>query len=216
MKTYINTWRYSLRCAIIIPFLAFGLSTRGNLPINEEVQNQIATRPTVESKVNYLCSVIFEKGDESDAADVRKASAIMLLGEISSTNAIGTNAISVLVSNITFIDKRSHGSPASHALVIIGEPAVPELLKVLKDTPQNVMNGSFKEETRPILPPSRRQYPAIVAQGSPEDKVRWAVWTLSFIKKTKYEQFVDEQKGKMPDIAWERLKQYGVSIDIGR
>ena len=211
-----NTYRNAIRWMMITLFLGLKLSAKAELEIDKEVQQQSDRRPTVESKISYLSSVLSEQTNSSKGANIRISSAIELLGEIGRTNVVCTNVIRILVTNITFLDKRFNGSPASHALVAIGEPAVPELLKVLEDAPQNVAKVSSDRGNRPVMQPTRRLYPENVVEGSPEDKVRWAVCTLSFIKKTGYKQFVDEQKGKLPDIAWEKLKQYGVSIDVGR
>ena len=109
--------------------IVFGvvLIVRGGDEIDTDVRKHVDACSTTESKMTYLCSLITENGNSSDAANLRKSSAIRLLGKTG-----GTNAISTLVTNLTFMDRRYNGSPASRALVDIGEAAVPELLKVVE------------------------------------------------------------------------------------
>jgi len=118
-----------LQFAILTLISCLRLSVKAGDEIDVEVQKQVAEHQTLESKIEYLSSVISETNDLSDTFNARKASAIALIGNIG-----GTNAINLLVTNISFTDKRHNNSPASDALAKIGEPSVSELLNLFQNS----------------------------------------------------------------------------------
>ena len=103
-------------------------SVRAGDDIGAAVRKELDNRPSVDSKVEFLASVISETTAVVNAANDRNADAINLLAKTGGTNAIG-----VLVSNILSFDNLHHNFPAADALCAIGEPAVPQLLKVFDD-----------------------------------------------------------------------------------
>ena len=126
MKMY-NKNRY---WGVITLFLGLILQARSDDSIDTNVQIQVNQLPTVESKIEYLSSLVAAEQDSSSiTSNIRKSSAIILLGQIG-----GTNVIDILITNLIYIDKRYNGSPASHALILIGEPVVPQLLDVLRNS----------------------------------------------------------------------------------
>jgi hypothetical protein len=117
------------RVAIVL-LLTLTPQARSDDSIDKDVQHSVEQCPSADLKIEYLSTFIATNEDSAYATNnIRKSSAIALLGQVGGTNVIG-----ILVSNLTYIDKRYNGSPASHALIMIGEPAVPRLLDVLKNS----------------------------------------------------------------------------------
>ena len=131
--------QHLLCCAVVV--LLYGLLSlaKADGPLDKAVpdyeldigvQKQVDQYPAVESKIKYLSSLVAEKEDSSNITNnIRKSSAILLLGKIGDTNVID-----ILVTNLTYFDKCHNGYPACRALIGIGEKAVPQLLEVLKDS----------------------------------------------------------------------------------
>jgi hypothetical protein len=135
---------------------------------------------TTELRLAYLSSVIASNAiDTNGIENFRKSSAIRLVSVIKSTNSIA-----ILVSNITFLDveiPKFPEMPAYYALEVIGEPAVPYLMDVVKD---------------PSAPP---------------EKVERVVEVLRHVKRVQYnnpdqwDKFVEEQKKELPPELWNRI-----------
>jgi len=152
---------------IIIMFLGLVLAARADDSIDKDVQRHVDQCSSVETKIEYLSSVVAGKADSSDITkNIRKSSAIILLGKIG-----GTNVIDILMTNLIYIDSRYNGSPASHALVLIGEPAVPQLLKVLKD--------SGGEEPQETVADMRAKLVAGYKESIEEQRIRFAALTIA-------------------------------------
>ncbi len=103
----------------------------GTYEIDIGVRNEANRFESSDLRVKYLSSVILKPSvtSASDTNNLRKASAIRLLGALASTNAVG-----ILVSNISFADPKYHDFPAVQALATIGEPAVSNVLTVVKES----------------------------------------------------------------------------------
>ena len=161
---------------MFIALAASVLSVCGGIEVDKGLSKQVDECPTIQEKIAYLASVISTNATSTTAGNLRTSSAITLLGRVG-----GTNVIQTLVTNLTFIDARYHGSPASDALAKIGDPAVPELLNVVKES-------------------------------GDEEQIRWAAMTVGFIKRHMWKDFMDEQKHKLPEEAWKKLKRYAIIV----
>jgi hypothetical protein len=193
--------RATLRCVTIASLLASAVFSRGGveISIDKEVQRQVDQSPTADSKIRYLCSIISTNEGMSDEAASKKASAITLLGKIG-----GTNVISILATNIDFIDKRSHTLPAGRALVEIGEPAVAGLLRALEDFSRKpVQRPAEAERPRTSSGSPARFYPHVDELTAMH--LADAIYT---IKGSAYRQFVAEQKGHVSEKVWLWLSEF--------
>lgn len=148
----------------------------GNREINADVREEVNRLSSSDLRIKYLFTVVSDSTNTlSVTNNFKKASAIRLLGVMANTNAIN-----ILVSNIAFEDIKYHDNPAVEALVSIGEPAVFQLLEVVKEPLGN----------------SRR--------------VPCAVEALMKIKGDRYNEFVQGQKNIMSSEIWKRLLEYAV------
>ncbi len=151
-------------------------SVVGIYEIHNQVRNEAGQMTSIHERATYLSSVIASNTNNSSTIEnFKKASAIRLLGVIGLTNSIG-----ILITNIDFEDIKYHNYPAVASLIKIGEPAVPQLLDVVKE------------------PLDKRQ------------RVPLAVEALLKIKGKTYEKFVQLQKNKMPSEVWSRLLKYAI------
>jgi hypothetical protein len=122
-----RTYYYGALLTVVVILL---MPVRGNgADISDRLAYYVTQRPTLESKVQYLASVVSEKEDGSDAAKNRKASALTVLGMLG-----GTNAINILVTNVAFRASSNTPPPAVQALIAIGDPAIGALLKVIEES----------------------------------------------------------------------------------
>jgi hypothetical protein len=201
-----NFWCAGVRCATIALLLGSGLLAMAADENDKEVQMQVDERSSLETKMEYLRSVISQSEKASDAAATRKAFAIALLGKLA-----GTNAIATLVTNIDFVDKRTHTSPAVEALAKIGEPAIPELLRALEEYPERPRQRSPELKLPGTNGPhsSSRTYPP------PEEiRILFIVEAICAIKGRTYQQFLDEQKGHVSEKVWSRLNKYRSTFSL--
>jgi hypothetical protein len=110
-------------------------NAEGDLPqyvsgyqVSQGVREVANTLATPELRIAYLLSVIATNAVETNEIEnMQKSSAIRLVSVIKSKQSIA-----VLVSNITFVDTKYHEQPAYQALETIGEPAVPNLMDVVR------------------------------------------------------------------------------------
>jgi hypothetical protein len=157
-------------------------ATVNSCSINMEVRENANKLPSEALRVNYLSSIVLANHASTNAVENSKAgAAIRLVGVIKSANSI-----SILISNLAFVDTNNHDRPAVEALAAIGDAAIPQLLGVLEDS------------------------------SASEEKCLWAVEAMKWIKQASaYEhmkdwvRFMMEQKSKLPQKAWERLWRYG-------
>jgi hypothetical protein len=164
---------------------------------DQELQKQVDARPTLDTKIQYLTSLLPREGKLLPAAEAQKDAALRLLGKVVTeagvTNQATTNVIRLLVTNITYIDPQKRYSPASHALQVIGDRALPELLKTLEDAPDPVVKGSPEEE-----------------------KIFWTAVTISAIKMSKFKEFLATQKDRLPSKVVDLLERYAPVINPGQ
>jgi hypothetical protein len=151
--------------------------------ISPEVREKANQLPTKALKLEYLTALVTNRIADSVADQgFKKASAIRLLGVIRDTNSVGVLVSVIAFKDVQYLgDRQIHMWPAVDSLAAIGEPAVPQLLDIVKEIP--------KEDMRVSL----------------------AVQTLVKIKGTHYEEFVKEQKNKLPEAAWLNLCVYAVA-----
>ena len=154
--------------------------------IDPSLREEVNKLPTSELRIDRLSAIILSNNRATnETQNLKTSSAIRLLGVIRSTNSVG-----VLVSNLTFTEVKTKERPAVQALAAIGEPAVPQLLDVLKEP------------------------------SASEEKCSWAVEAMEWIKQAgthehmkDWARFLLEQKTKLPAKAWERLWRYGSVTD---
>jgi len=99
----------------------------GKYEIETNLLDAVNQLPTIEGRVDYLQTIIRKTRDSSAENNFKIASAIRLLGNLHSTNAIA-----ILASNIDFQDTRYHNEPSVSAIISIGDAAVPQLLEIVK------------------------------------------------------------------------------------
>jgi len=191
-------------CVIVIQ-LIFGFlsSVQAQEMVDKALQAQVDHYTNMALKIKFLSSVIRSAGAASgeinNTNNVRISSAITLLGQIG-----GTNVIDMLITNLTFLDKRYNGSPASRALVSIGEPAAAKLLDVLKEPSAEVIQETSQDMRAKLLHGYK--------ESPDESRVRWAALTIGMIEGSHWKEFEEQQKKTLPKKAWDRLMQYVVII----
>lgn len=190
----------SLIAAAIPLILALLPSARAQEIADKALQAEVDHYTNTTLKIRFLSSVLGGVGAGSrQTNNLRISSAITLLGKIG-----GTNVIEILITNLTFIDHRYNGSPASRALIVIGEPAVPKLLGVLTESSLDLP----QETSEDMLAKLQHGY-----KESPEEsRVRWAALTIGLIESRHWKEFEDREKPKLPKKVWNMLVKYAVVV----
>lgn len=177
---------------LVFGFCSLALARgEGDLParvdgfsIDPAIREEVNKLPTADLRIARLSAIVEANNKATnETQNLKASSAIRLLGVIKSTNSI-----SILVSNLTFVDTKYHGRPAVEALAAIGKPAMPQLLDVLKDPSES------------------------------DEKCVWAVEAMKLTKGANghirdWLKFMDEQRGILPKFAWERFWRTGSIID---
>lgn len=116
--------------------------------IDNDVRNEANRLLSTGQRCAYLVSIVTNATNLTATDNLRKASAIRLLGAIGDTSSIV-----VLVLNINFKDIKhlNHPYPALSAIITFGDEAIPQLLEILKEKPGNPKrNSSAVEAMRSI------------------------------------------------------------------
>jgi hypothetical protein len=167
-------------CLAVNLFLAFAGTLGAAQKVDDWVVENVTSRQTIDDKRTFLLSVIAHSPSEP-WDNLRKATALVLLGTI-----MGTNAIPDLVANIDFMDTNDVTFPASSALRYMGDAAVPALLDAARQFPNKDVDLRSAEGRRVVR----------------------IVDTLCDIKGRGYFDFIEREKAKLPPHVYDILKRF--------